>query len=63
MVTAQDVALMMSQFKMARLMQDPGHEDSISDMLGYAETYALMHEAQKKAVENPARPSTITYTT
>ena len=39
-VTAADVALMMCLLKMARLMESPDHRDSVTDLAGYAATYA-----------------------
>lgn len=34
-ITAHQVALMMVQLKVARLMNTPGHEDSWADIVGY----------------------------
>jgi hypothetical protein len=39
-LSASDVAYMMVLLKMARLMQTPGHRDSLVDMAGYAATAA-----------------------
>lgn len=39
-----DVAQLMILSKMARLMESPGHRDSVVDILGYGETLAQMHE-------------------
>ena len=39
-ITPSDIPLLMTQFKMARLMTDPGHRDSVEDMAGYAGIYA-----------------------
>ena len=35
-VTAQDVAVMMSLFKVARIHNNPGHSDNWIDLIGYA---------------------------
>lgn len=35
-------ALYMIQVKIARLLQTPGHRDSIVDIAGYANTYAML---------------------
>ena len=38
-VTPEQVALCMVQVKVSRLVQTPGHPDSIDDIAGYAECY------------------------
>ena len=42
-VTAQQVALCMIDLKLARLAYDPGHIDSMVDVIGYA---ALLREVR-----------------
>lgn len=37
-------ALYMIQVKVARLLQTPGHRDSIVDIAGYANTYSMVAE-------------------
>jgi hypothetical protein len=39
-VTPQQVALCMALVKVSRLIEDPGHEDSVADLMGYAVCYA-----------------------
>jgi hypothetical protein len=46
-LTAQDVAQMMILVKIARLNNQPDHEDSIVDICGYAALIERCHEAQK----------------
>jgi hypothetical protein len=43
-VTPAQVALCMIDLKMVRLAHDPGHRDSLVDVIGYA---ALMPEVQR----------------
>jgi hypothetical protein len=44
-VTAEQVALMMCQLKISRLIETPVHEDSIRDLIGYALIYySLVNE-------------------
>jgi hypothetical protein len=46
-VTAEQVGLMMIALKMARLLNTPGHRDSLVDIAGYAEALDLI--AQRRA--------------
>lgn len=39
-LSQEDVPLMMALFKMARLMADPDHKDSVEDLAGYVGIYA-----------------------
>ena len=41
-VTAAEVVLCMMDLKLTRLARDPGHQDSILDLVGYA---AILHSA------------------
>jgi hypothetical protein len=43
-VTAAEVVLCMMDLKLTRLTRDPGHQDSILDLVGYA---AILHEVTK----------------
>ena len=43
-VTPAQVALCMIDLKLTRLARDPGHQDSILDLVGYA---AILQELQK----------------
>jgi len=43
-VTAAEVVLCMMDLKLTRLARDPGHQDSILDLVGYA---AILHEVTK----------------
>ena len=43
-VTPEQVVLCMADLKIARLSHDPGHEDSIIDLAGYA---ALLREVAR----------------
>ena len=43
-VTPAQVALCMIDLKLTRLARDPGHQDSILDLVGYA---AILQEMQK----------------
>ena len=43
-VTAAQVALCMIDLKLERLKHDPGHEDSLLDVAGYA---AVLHEVTR----------------
>lgn len=50
-VTPQQVALMMIGVKISRLVQTPGHHDSIVDIPGYAETYSMITDKLKEQAE------------
>ncbi|CAB4220248.1 hypothetical protein UFOVP1621_1, partial [uncultured Caudovirales phage] len=41
---AAEVVLCMMDLKLTRLARDPGHQDSILDLVGYA---AILHEVTK----------------
>ena len=41
-VTPQQVVLMMMAIKIVRLSNDPGHEDSLVDVAGYAQVYGML---------------------
>lgn len=41
-VTPQQVVLMMMAIKIVRLSNDPGHEDSVVDIAGYAQVYGML---------------------
>ena len=43
-VTPAQVVLCMMDLKLTRLARDPGHQDSILDLVGYA---AILHEVTK----------------
>ena len=43
-VTPAQVALCMIDLKLTRLARDPGHQDSILDLVGYA---AILHKVTK----------------
>ena len=43
-VTPAQVVLCMMDLKLTRLARDPGHQDSIIDLVGYA---AILHEVTK----------------
>ena len=43
-ITAEDVALLMMQVKIARLAKSPDHKDSILDVAGYAGCYDFLQE-------------------
>jgi hypothetical protein len=43
-VTPAEVVLCMIDLKLTRLARDPGHQDSILDLVGYA---AILHDVQK----------------
>lgn len=45
-------ALYMCQVKIARLLQSPDHEDSIVDLAGYANTYAMVLTKLKEGEES-----------
>lgn len=45
-------ALYMLQVKIARLLNTPGHMDTIIDIAGYANTYAMVLEKMEKEKEN-----------
>lgn len=43
-VTADDVALCLIALKIARLLETPGHRDSIVDIAGYAAVLGALHD-------------------
>lgn len=45
-LSGQEVALMMTLLKMARLQFEPGHEDSLLDMAGYVGCVEIMNDRQ-----------------
>lgn len=47
-ITAEDVALLMMQVKIARLAKNPDHSDSILDVAGYAGCYSILQEERLK---------------
>lgn len=51
-ITAEDVALLMMQVKIARLAKSPDHRDSILDVAGYAGCY-------DKILDERLRPDTL----
>lgn len=48
-VTPEQVALCMAQVKVARLLNSPGHHDSMVDICGYAKTYQLVRERRSES--------------
>lgn len=58
-VETHEVALCMVAVKISRLVQTPGHHDSLVDIAGYAETAALLKEPNDEQVP-PARKPTKT---
>lgn len=50
-ITAEDVALLMMQVKIARLAKSPDHSDSILDVAGYAGCYDLLQKERAAGVE------------
>lgn len=48
-ITAEQVALCMIGVKLSRLVQSPGHRDSLVDIAGYARTYEMVREAREPA--------------
>ena len=50
-ITAEDVALLMMQVKIARLAKSPDHKDSILDVAGYAGCYDLLQEERANGYE------------
>lgn len=50
-ITPEDVALCMTQVKIARLAKSPDHEDSILDVAGYAGCYEAI-QLERKDIEN-----------
>ena len=49
-ITAEDVALLMMQVKIARLAKSPDHADSILDVAGYAGCFDNLQMERKKGV-------------
>ncbi len=47
--TAEDVALAMIALKLSRLKGNPAHEDSVTDIAGYAQTYARVRECRESS--------------
>lgn len=47
-------ALYMIQVKVARLLNTPNHTDSVIDIAGYANTYAMILEKDKKDGNTPS---------
>ncbi len=45
-VSPEQVALCMIGIKISRLVQTPGHEDSLIDIAGYTQTYWMVREKQ-----------------
>lgn len=50
-ITAEDVALLMIQVKIARLAKSPDHKDSILDVAGYAGCYDMLQEERANGYE------------
>ena len=50
-VTPEEVVLCMIGVKQARLIETPGHEDSVVDIAGYAAVYAEVVEAEEAPSE------------
>lgn len=54
-IDPHEVASMMRLVKESRLMQTPGHPDSLVDVAGYAEVERLIHQEQaRRAAESDA---------
>lgn len=47
-ITAEDVALLMMQVKIARLAKSPDHNDSVLDVAGYAGCYDMLQTERKE---------------
>lgn len=52
-ITADDVALLMMQVKVARLANMPTHKDSILDIAGYAGCLDKLQEERDKGIDEP----------
>jgi hypothetical protein len=50
-ISAEDVALLMMQVKIARLAKSPDHKDSILDVAGYAGCYAILQDERAAGTE------------
>lgn len=50
-ITAEDVALLMMQVKIARLAKSPGHRDSILDVAGYAGCFDKLQQERTAGTE------------
>jgi hypothetical protein len=55
-VTAEDFALIMVCCKMSRLVQSPGHEDSMVDAAGYINTYFKVVTERRRREEAARQP-------
>lgn len=47
-ITPSEVAMLMQQLKMARLVHQPGHQDSLLDNAGYAGLLPIIQKSQEK---------------
>lgn len=47
-VTPRQVALCMIGVKISRLVQTPGHKDSVVDIAGYLQTYWMVMEEEER---------------
>ncbi len=49
-VSRQEVALCLAALKIARLVHQPGHQDSLKDLIGYAALYSEFDEYKEQVV-------------
>ena len=54
-IEPHDAAACMRLVKEARLMQTPGHEDSLTDIAGYADVEHQIHEEGKRRANHDVR--------
>jgi hypothetical protein len=52
-LTPEDVTACMRLVKEARLIETPGHEDSLVDIAGYADVEHLIHTERQRRQETP----------
>lgn len=61
-INKEDVAMMMSLFKIARLQNNVAHQDSMVDCCGYlALAYDMIHQEPETPVNCPDKRSEIAY--